>query len=118
MNLPVIIGGLIAGAVREAVSRPDVPASPAAVQPIAKEVEKAVLPQVEHLTNSEPWYQSRVTWSAIVMVGTAVASLAFGATVTADDQAMWTSLGVAAMTLLSASLNLYARYFAKKPLGR
>lgn len=100
--------------VRDTIARSDVPADPNAALPIAQ----AVAPIIAHATNSEPWYQSRVTWGVIVAaVATMVKPLTgelFDAAQTQDIVNALTSAG----QLFGFGLTLYGRYIAKKPIGQ
>jgi hypothetical protein len=117
MIVASIIANLIAKAVSSAVSRPDVPASPAAIEPITREVIRQVQPQIEHLTNNEPWWASRVMWGVIVSVGSGLAAAA-GFQLTGEDQAMAINLFMAAGTVVGGCITLYGRFRARKPIGR
>lgn len=79
-----------------------------------REIAAEVAPVVEHLTNNEPWYQSRVTLGAlgtIVTSGLAIWGLvANGLT---DPQLLAPPI----IAIFTALLGLYGRWVATKPLG-
>jgi len=86
-------------------------------------IEKAIQPVLEHLTNNEPWYQSRVTWGAIIAGVAGVAGL-LGYSFDAEDQAFWVdnisqgiTLATSIASLLGGAIAWYGRWKAKKPLG-
>ena len=109
-------------AVSATAARPDTAMSQPAVlsdhSAIATEVTRAMerSPELQHATNSEPWYQSRVTWGAVVAILSGVLPIA-GVTLDPDDQA---TLFAALMGIGSAAggfLALYGRWKAKRPIG-
>lgn len=85
--------------------------------PIATMVANEVVPLVEHATNSEPWYQSRVTLGALLAAASGIAGI-FGYTFGIDDQARVVDLILALGPVIGAALALYGRWAAKKPLGQ
>lgn len=91
------------------VTKDDAPA-------VTQIVEDKLAPVINHLTNNEPWYQSRVTWGAII---TTVASLcsAFGFALAPEDIDVIVGFVTAAGTLIGAGVTLYGRWKATKPLG-
>lgn len=84
---------------------------------IAQQVASAVDAVVAHLSDNEPWYQSRVVWGSIISLGGTIAAL-FGLNVSQEVQANYTSLAVIlAPVVVGGATALYGRYFARKPLG-
>lgn len=83
---------------------------------IAESVIKEVVPVVVNQTNQEPWYQSR---TILLQYATLIIALLgiFGYTIAPElrDQIIAAVLAVGA--LVNPLLTLYARIFAKKPLG-
>lgn len=104
-------------AVKKTIADPSVPAAPEAAPAIIDAVMNKIIPTVLHATNQEPWYQSRVFWSAVLSIIVAICGL-FGLTVDADAQSKILSLIMAIIPAVSAGIALYSRYFAKKPLGQ
>lgn len=109
--------------VRKAIASPVVPLqstasdTPMAAREVAGAIVQKAAPVVEHLANREPWYQSRVTWGAII---TAIGSIAaiFGYSYTAEAQlATLNVVMFVAPPLVGAALTLWGRYVARKPLG-
>jgi hypothetical protein len=80
------------------------------------QVAKEVKPIVDHMTNNEAWYQSRVVWSAIVSAGVVAAGI-FGIQSGSIDQKELVEYGILVGAAISGALNLWSRYIAKKPLG-
>lgn len=105
-------------AVRDAIKDPGTPLHSElprmAARDVAETVEAKVAPVVAHLTNNEPWYQSRV---ALGSIGTMVTS-AFGL------YGLWAA-GIHEGDLYApliaaefgAAFALYGRFIATKPLG-
>lgn len=99
------------------VRDPEVPVGPIdriIVQPtIERAVEEEVAPVIEHLTNNEQWYQSRVTLGSIAAILCGVAGL-FGY---ALDVQQATELIVIAGSIIGPAFALYGRWKARKPIG-
>lgn len=73
-------------------------------------------PTIQHLTNSEPWYQSRVTWGALIAMAAGTLGLA-GVAVDDYDQQMLINVAIAVGAIVSSCVTLYGRWKAKRPLG-
>lgn len=95
--------------------------------PVAAKVEAAVNKEMNAIitnqTNQEPWYQSRVTWGAIIAVGASVAGLV-GYEINAESQQELLSsvtglitLGMGIATAVGGIVTWYGRWIAKKPIG-
>jgi hypothetical protein len=110
------ITNAIQDALIAAAAKPDNSLTNADVNKTTAAVASEVKPVIDHLTNNEPWYQSRVAWSAIVSFIVVVAGL-FGIQSGAIDQKELVEYGVLAGSAIAGALNIWARYFAKKPLG-
>ena len=114
-TLTAAIGRIVESVVDDALSgtragdRPDSGA-------VAREAAAAVEPAVRHATNGEPWYQSRVTWGAIVSLATPLLALA-GWELAADDREAVVSAIVALGPAIGAGLTLYGRWVASRPIG-
>lgn len=79
---------------------------------IIKEMSSVITNQ----TNQEPWYQSRVTWGAILTAAAGLAGV-FGYAFPAEVQGKVIDAIIAAGPLIGAAVVLYGRYIGKKPLG-
>jgi hypothetical protein len=114
-----ILLGAVSGALARVAARSDNPVTPDLVPVLSQAIlDEAVRdPAVQHATNSEPWYASRVTWGAMIAALAPIAGLVLGQTVTADDQASLVEIATAAGTLLGAGIALYGRWVAKAPIG-
>lgn len=84
---------------------------------VAADVTREVAAVVVNQTNQEPWYQSRVTWGAIIAVGGGLAGIA-GYAVDAQDQAQIVNGIVGITTAVGGLLAWYGRWRAKKPIGQ
>jgi len=80
------------------------------------QVVKAITPVVEHLTNNEPWYRSRVTWGAVASIVLPLLGIA-GVTSDVISSEEFVSLGLAVGSAAGGLLTLYGRWKARKPLG-
>lgn len=90
------------------------PADRVVVQPaIEQAVKKEVAPVLEHLTNNENWWQSRVTLGSIAAIICGIAGL-FGY---ALDVQQATELIVIAGSIIGPAFALYGRWKARKPIG-
>lgn len=116
------IAAAVATAITAASANPAVPLS---LSPTAQEmVSTAVVdklaadPVVLNETNSEPWYQSRVTIGALVALVTPLASLLLKQQIDADAQRQVVDLIVAAGPVIGAAIALWGRWGrAKAPVG-
>lgn len=109
---PTTLKAKITTAVNTAVNDPQVPAEPAAAQAIISQL-ALLIPQILNSTNSEPWYQSRVTWGALLsLVGIILGLLGINFDVTKQ-----TMVAALCVPLAGAAITLYGRWKAKHPLG-
>lgn len=83
---------------------------------ITNDVTKEVAAVVVNQTNNEPWYQSRVTWGAILAALAGILGM-FGYALPDDLQGKIVEGIVKAGPLIAAALTLYGRWVAKKPIG-
>lgn len=83
---------------------------------IAEAATDAVTPLIDHATNNEPWYQSRVTWGAIAAIAVPLLGVVGVGSdiITAEELTVW---GMAAGSAAGGVLTLYGRWRAKKPMG-
>ncbi len=72
--------------------------------------------QVVNATNNEPWYQSRVTWGALVAGAAGVAGL-FGVTIGDGERTVLVEGITAALSVVGAVTAIYGRWVARKPIG-
>lgn len=78
--------------------------------------QKEVNSRVDHLTNSEPWYQSRVTWGAIISILFAVLPVV-GVQLDWIDRDTATNIGLALGGAVGGLVTLWGRYVSQKPIG-
>lgn len=107
---------IIASGVREVALNPGTALTTAEAPAVAKAIAAEVLPGVLHVTNNEPWYQSRVTWGAIISVGTGVLG-AFGVATDWLDAEEAIALGIGLGSVVGGLVTLYGRWKARKPIG-
>ncbi len=105
----------IGQAVREVLIKPSIPVASGDVPQVTAAVTREIAPIVEHATNNEPWYQSRVTIGAVLTLISGIYALAtdFADGTPPDVETFTASAGVIA----GAILTLYGRWVARKPLG-
>lgn len=117
---PAIAKAVVSAAADPAVPilAPSGPDAAEAARVITDEALRAVAlaPAVRHATNTEPWYQSRVTWGAIVSTAVPILAL-LGVATDAIDKDTAVSVGVALGTAIGGALTLYGRWRATKPIG-
>ncbi len=113
MSKKATILAAVTAAVSSTVARPEVPAEAAAVPAIVQ----AVGPLIEHANNAEPWYQSRVTWGAIVSIAIPILG-AFGVSADLLDADQLTAILTAAGAAVGGILTLWGRWKSKRPIGR
>jgi hypothetical protein len=115
------VAAAVVKSIEQTARRPDVAIANDNAREVAEQLTPAIMrqavePVLEHLANAEPWYQSRVTWGAII--STAVPLLgAVGIAVDWIDPDEAAALGVALGTVIGGALTLYGRWKAKRPLG-
>ncbi len=112
----VVRSAIVAG-VSAAAASPSTNATPSDTAAIASRVAHEVIPVVTHATNSEPWYQSRVTLGAFLAAASGLAGI-FGYSFGTDEQAKVVDLIISLGPVIGAALALYGRWAAKKPLGQ
>lgn len=111
----IIREAAIAGA-RAAAASPTIDIGSSAVGAVAERVTREVVPIVDHMTNNEPWYKSRVTWGAIVSIATGLLG-AFGVATDWIDPDQAIALGMALGSTVGGAIALYGRWKARKPIG-
>jgi hypothetical protein len=74
------------------------------------------VPEVQHLTNQEPWYKSRVTWGALVSALAGILG-ALGYALAPETMDTLISLGLALGAVVGACVTLYGRWQARVPIG-
>lgn len=79
--------------------------------------QKEVDAVIENATNSEPWYQSRVTWGAIVSILFPLLTMV-GVKMDWIDQSTAVNGGLALGAAVGAVVTLYGRWVAAKPIGK
>lgn len=102
-------------AAQETASDPKVAMDYSAIAPLVATVLDKILPMIRHSTSTEPWYQSRVFWSAVLSVIAGILGI-FGVAFPAEVQATYINVVMALVPLVAAGFALWGRY-AKKPLG-
>ena len=117
------IGGALIGQITNAIvdsliKAPSVPVSRENVFVVKPEVREAVAqevaPVIEHLTNNESWWRSRVTWGAIFAILGGVATIG---TAAANGETSLEVYSPAGMSILGGLGTLYGRWKARKPIG-
>lgn len=107
-------------AVGQAIGRiaadPNMPMQPKDAAVVAQEVAAEITPVVQHLTNQEPWYKSRVTLGALGSIITAIAA-ALGFAISPEDMDVIIGVTAAAGTVISSLYTLYGRWRARRPIG-
>lgn len=102
----------------DAAASPQTQTTGADVSIVTSKVFNQIGPLIAHLTDSEPWYQSRVTWGVIIAAVSTIAKpfigeLPIDAAQTADVVNALATAGQG----IGFALTLYGRWKAKKPLG-
>ncbi len=103
-------------AVQKAAASPDTATKPQDAAIVASNILTEVVPIVAHATNNEPWWQSRVTWGAILSIVATILGI-FGLTFPAELQGQVLTAIMAAIPLVGGIVTLIGRWVAKKPLG-
>lgn len=82
---------------------------------ITKDVSKEVAAVVVNQTNSEPWYQSTVTWTALASL--IIAVYAFVYAVNKDGLPTPEVFSVHVLAIIAPLGTLYGRWVQRKPIG-
>lgn len=117
MNALTLAFNMILPSVIEALKRDDVPMPQADAVRVAEQVAAKVAPVIVSQANQEPWYQSRVTWGALLSIATGIAAL-FGIVISPEDIELFIGIAMAAGTVIGGAITLYGRWKAKKPIGQ
>ena len=127
--LPHLVNAITGKVIENLVREPSVPldrnnapdAAPAIKEAVTQAVnvslERDITPRLEHLANREPWYQSRVTWGAIVAIGSGILALAGYGAVDENQQGRIVELLIAAGPIVGGGLALVGRWVSRKPIG-
>lgn len=108
-----IVGTVAEKVLDRLLASPSVPVTPAQAPVVRQEVANAVAPVIEHLTNNEPWYRSRVTIGALTSIVSGILALC-GFALDMETIAVLVSTVLA---IVGGILGLYGRWKARKPLG-
>jgi hypothetical protein len=123
--VPNIVTQILAGLVQS----PHVPinqsnahdAAPVVRKVVREAVEDEMIPRLEHVTNQEPWYQSRVTWGSIISIAAGVLGIFGLAQWDEADQAdkveQIMALVPVVAPILGGVISLIGRWFSTKPIG-
>lgn len=109
-----IVGTVAEKVLDRLISSPQTTVTHAEAPAVKQEVAKAVAPVIEHLTNNEPWYQSRVSWGALFAILGGVATIG---TALANGESNMDVYTTAGMSILGGATTLYGRWAARKPIG-
>jgi hypothetical protein len=74
------------------------------------------IPEVQHATNNEPWYQSRVTWGTIISMASGVAG-GLGFALAPEDIDQLVSILSAGGVLVGGLITFIGRWASRKPIG-
>lgn len=113
--IPVIVDKIFDRLVKD----PYIPVSPVDETITKPEIEKVVTeelkPVIEHLTNNEPWYKSRVMWGSIL--GIAGGLVTIGTHLANGIPIDTANYGPPAASIVGGVGAILGRFFAKKPIG-
>jgi len=113
-----IVTGITTAILNKLIQTPGVPVSrenSVVVKPeIEQAVKREVAPVIEHLTNNEPFYKSRVTWGAIFAIMGGIATIG---TAIANGETSMDVYWTAGMSVIGGFATLWGRWAARKPLG-
>lgn len=111
--LKTVLRGVIDGVIDRALPS----ATPVERVNATEELNDRLIPILQHETNNEPWYRSRVTWGAIGSIALPLLGI-IGVTsdiVTLDE---FVAGGIAVGAMISGIVTLYGRWAARKPIGK
>jgi hypothetical protein len=113
------IAGAVLSAVTAVAADSTTQLQPSDARAVSQQIkaEIAADPVVQHVTNTEPWYQSRVTIGAIVSIAVPLLGL-IGISTDVIDADMLTRILTAGGVVIGGALTLYGRWVARKPIGQ
>lgn len=111
-----VLTAAVAGA-QTAAASPNIAIERSAVGPVAESVANELAPRLEHLTNAEPWYLSRVTWGVLVALVCTMLRPITGTLLDEGQTQEIVSALAAGGQLFGLGFTLYGRWAAKKPIG-
>ena len=103
--------------IERTLRRDNVPVDNRVAPQVARDLANDLAPVLVNKTNNEPWYQSRVTWGALVSIGTGLGTLLFGVMWQPQDAELIIAIGTAAGTVVGGGITLWGRWKARKPIG-
>lgn len=83
---------------------------PAATKTVSDAVKEQIAPVIENQTNQEPWYKSRVTRGAVVVILSTIAAIAKD--YTDDGTVAFNDIYTYGATLFGAAYTIYGRFTA------
>lgn len=111
-----IIGNIADKVLDRLIASPQTTVTPAEAPAVRQEVAEVVAPVIEHLTNNEPWYRSRVTWGAIFAILGGIATIG---TMLANGVPLSLEVYGPPLGSIGGGIGtLYGRWKARKPIGR
>lgn len=111
--LGTFLGKLIFTEVKNTILKSTTPVDNNRADEVAARVTEDLAPRLQHQTNNEPWFRSRVTWGSIAAAFTAVGGM-IGMFANGDFDP---ALAAQYLTvLLGGGFALWGRWVAKKPL--
>lgn len=112
---PLIVLDIASRIADRLIKSPSVPVEQAEKPVVKVEVAKELTPIIEHLTNNEPFYRSRVWWGSVgsILGGTAtiITMAANGVPLSLE------AYGPPAGAIWGGATALWGRYGARKPIG-
>lgn len=107
----------VSDAVYAAAADPNNSLTNAQAAEVIPQISAQITPVLVHATNSERWFESRVTIGNYVALGSTIIGPLVGHQFDADEQATITALVTGVGVVAGAAFSLYGRWKAKKPLG-
>ena len=119
MKAEDLIAPPVAAILKVAAENPAISLQREDVPRVTAGVVDALAPIVQHATNAEPWYQSRVTWGVIVAGLSTIAKPLVGELPISAEQTVDIVNALAtAGQAFGFGLTLYGRWRARRPIGR
>lgn len=112
---PLIVLDIAARIADRLAQTPAVPVDSRDKPVVQQQVAKELKPVLEHLTNSEPWFRSRVTWGAIFAILGGIASI--GTMLANGVPLSFETYGPPLGSIGGGIGTLWGRWAARKPIG-
>jgi hypothetical protein len=105
---------LVTKALDSAAASPSLSIQPGDVPSVSARVVAEVAPAIDHLTNNEDWFRSRVMLGSITAIVAGIAGLVSEVKMGTFDV---TVISGSIFSILGGGFSIYGRFMSRKPIG-